>query len=304
MVQLSQSVAIALGVGAAIGVLVALSFDRAGEHLTSTSLEPTNGRLEKLLNKQLHLQTGLNVLLPPQAAEDLERSAFQNMQLEANDEGYSIEDTFVEMRHHLLKQTNPRVLVMGAAISKARPTVDGQIENPENRLWQGIPGISVEGTDYAGGEMNEGGDISFRFVKYKVDAHFMTKVAPADTFDVVLSVAVMEHVRYPWLVSREMVKCLKPGGMLIVMTHHTMKLHGYPFDFYRFSREALESLFEQGIDIKKSWYQNQARYFGDPGRQGLSDGPAWVNSLLYGYRKEGTTSKDLTWVDEYPYRFV
>jgi len=71
----------------------------------------------------------------------------------------------VHLRNLLLSRSNPKVLVMGAALTPARRTVDVQCENPEFPLWKSIPNITVHGTDYAGADANTGGS-NFRFVKY------------------------------------------------------------------------------------------------------------------------------------------
>ena len=38
-------------------------------------------------------------------------------------------------------------------------------------------------------------------------------------------------------------KALKVGGLIYIQTHQSFPLHGYPHDYFRFSREALASLF-------------------------------------------------------------
>ena len=50
---------------------------------------------------------------------------------------------------------------------------------------------------------------------------------------------------------------LKPGGRVYVQTHFAFPLHAYPHDYWRFSREALETLFaeEHGFGKRTSFYQ-------------------------------------------------
>ena len=108
------------------------------------------------------------------------------------------------MRARLLAVARPRVLVMGAAQSA---NTIGMVtpENPRHEYWRGIPNITVEGTDYAGAAQSEAAKshLDWRFVRYVVDAHVLTRVVPAASFDAVVCHAVLEHVRYPWLVTRE-----------------------------------------------------------------------------------------------------
>jgi len=70
---------------------------------------------------------------------------------------------------------------------------------------------------------------------------------PADwtgRFDAFVAVAVFEHLERPWIAAKEVGRILKPGGRCYIATHQTFPLHGYPSDFFRFSREALSLLFE------------------------------------------------------------
>lgn len=72
---------------------------------------------------------------------------------------------------------------------------------------------------------------------------------PDASVDAVLCTQVMEHVRHPELVRAEMVRCLKPGGLLIVTVPFIYNEHGVPSDFWRFSQYGIAHLFHQEIDI-------------------------------------------------------
>jgi hypothetical protein len=60
-----------------------------------------------------------------------------------------------------------------------------------------------------------------------------------ERFDVIISCSTFEHLKYPAVAAHEVLKALKVGGVLFVQTHQSFPLHGYPFDYFRFSREAL-----------------------------------------------------------------
>ncbi|MDX2266240.1 MAG: class I SAM-dependent methyltransferase [Hyphomicrobiales bacterium] len=84
------------------------------------------------------------------------------------------------------------------------------------------------------------------------DAHELSKLFEPETFDAVYSVSVFEHLLMPWKVAVEINKVLKTGGVGLVSTHQTLGMHDEPWDFYRFSAHAWDSLFnsETGFVIE------------------------------------------------------
>jgi SAM-dependent methyltransferase len=64
------------------------------------------------------------------------------------------------------------------------------------------------------------------------------------TFDYVWCNAVLEHVRKPWIVSDEIVRVLKPGGVAVIQVPFLENVHGWPDDYYRFTPNGLRTLFE------------------------------------------------------------
>lgn len=75
-------------------------------------------------------------------------------------------------------------------------------------------------------------------------------------FDAVFSPSTLEHIERPWTAMYAMSQLLKPGGLLFVQTHHTFPLHGYPHDYFRFSKEALETMaWDAGLHTLASGYE-------------------------------------------------
>lgn len=72
-----------------------------------------------------------------------------------------------------------------------------------------------------------------------------------DNFDIVLSGSTLEHVERPWLLVPEMVRVLRPGGMLVIITHTQWPLHEYPKDYWRFMPSAIELLFDLAGNLGK-----------------------------------------------------
>ncbi|SEG80223.1 class I SAM-dependent methyltransferase [Bosea lathyri] len=65
------------------------------------------------------------------------------------------------------------------------------------------------------------------------------------TIDTVFCCSVMEHTPEPWRVLPEIHRVLKPGGHVILSVPFMYYLHGWPHDYFRFSRYGLRSLAEK-----------------------------------------------------------
>ncbi|MGB8167266.1 MAG: class I SAM-dependent methyltransferase [Chthoniobacteraceae bacterium] len=63
--------------------------------------------------------------------------------------------------------------------------------------------------------------------------------APSETFDLVLSTQVLEHVAEPAIYLAEAWRALKPGGRLLLTTHGVYPDHGCPYDFWRWTADGL-----------------------------------------------------------------
>jgi len=60
-----------------------------------------------------------------------------------------------------------------------------------------------------------------------------------ETFDIILSTQVSEHVVNPDVYFKECFRLLKPGGKLILTTHGIWDEHGSPYDFQRWTDSGL-----------------------------------------------------------------
>jgi hypothetical protein len=83
------------------------------------------------------------------------------------------------------------------------------------------------------------------------DAHAMSRLFPANSFDAIFSTSVFEHLMMPWVVASEMAAVLRLGGLAYIATHQTLGMHDRPWDFWRFSDTAWDSLFNRftGFEI-------------------------------------------------------
>lgn len=77
-------------------------------------------------------------------------------------------------------------------------------------------------------------------------------------FNAFVAIAVFEHLERPWIAAKEVERILAPGGACFIATHQTYPLHGFPSDFFRFSKEALSLVFEDaGLRVVETAYRHR-----------------------------------------------
>ena len=82
------------------------------------------------------------------------------------------------------------------------------------------------------------------------DATRLTNVFPPESFDVVISTEMLEHVPDWPSACMELTAVLRPGGLLILSTRSPgFPLHSYPGDFWRFTSDDIRLIFECVGDI-------------------------------------------------------
>ena len=138
--------------------------------------------------------------------------------------------------------TGSRVLEIGT-----RRAVDGT----STHRWSNFPGVTR--ADFVMCDVLPGIDVDV-----VADLHELP-VSWTDSFDAFLAYAVFEHLERPWIAAKEVARILKPGGICLVCTHQCFPLHGYPCDFFRFSKEALALIFEDaGLQVTDAAYRWRA----------------------------------------------
>lgn len=74
---------------------------------------------------------------------------------------------------------------------------------------------------------------------------------PGNSFDTVFSTQVLEHVYEHDEMIKEIYRVLRPGGHIILTVPFAWELHEEPYDFFRYTKHALKTLFEkQGFEIE------------------------------------------------------
>ena len=81
-----------------------------------------------------------------------------------------------------------------------------------------------------------------------------------ENFDLVLAIQVLEHIFDPIAATREMYRCLKPGGRLIILVPQSGTLHLVPNHFQNFTR---------------FWVERQAKNLGASIESWSPQGGAW-----------------------------
>lgn len=156
---------------------------------------------------------------------------------------------------------------------------------------QSVPGRSTmhrdwvpHASEFVGTDIEPGPDVDV-----VADVHRLSETVGEERFDVILSCSTFEHFKYPALAAHELMKTLRVGGQLYVQTHQSFPLHGYPHDYFRFSREALAALFgtQMGFEVLETNNDFPIRLYSRrvSGLQGL---PAFLNSTLWGEKRAPT----------------
>ena len=65
------------------------------------------------------------------------------------------------------------------------------------------------------------------------------------SYDLIISVQVLEHVKHPFEALIEMQRVLKKDGYLFLSTNFLYPRHGEPYDFFRFTMDGLRSIFDE-----------------------------------------------------------
>lgn len=81
---------------------------------------------------------------------------------------------------------------------------------------------------------------------------------PDESFDTVLALDVLEHLRYPHRAVQEIKRIIKPGGWLYITVPFCFPRHG--IEYYRFSELALQDMLEgfalEIVPVTKSKFWN------------------------------------------------
>jgi len=121
------------------------------------------------------------------------------------------------------------------------------------------------------------------------DAHLLP--FKSASFDIVYSIAVLEHVRKPWIVADEINRILRPGGYVVLELPFLNVIHD-DHDYFRFTDKGIQSLFDE------SKFDNVFEQVG-------SGGGSFLSVFLFEYLKQFIPTKLLKYLWSFimPYLF-
>lgn len=74
---------------------------------------------------------------------------------------------------------------------------------------------------------------------------------PNESYDIVFSNDVFEHLKEPWKAANEMVRITKKGGINLHVTLFAWRYHPVPIDCFRYTHTGMKALFEQKKNMKE-----------------------------------------------------
>jgi len=100
---------------------------------------------------------------------------------------------------------------------------------------------------------------------FKISEDAKLPNVPDNSYDLVLSTQVLEHVRRPEDYLQEARRILKPGGKLILTTHGVFYDHACPYDFRRWTADGLSLILDDAgfskCEISKLTTNTRAIFF-------------------------------------------
>ena len=105
---------------------------------------------------------------------------------------------------------------------------------------------------YTGSDMVAGNNVDI-----VLDNVYNWKQIKSNTYDVVVSGQVFEHVEYFWITMLEIVRIMKPGGKCCIIAPSNGFEHRYPVDCWRFYPDGFKALAKyadvETLDVYTAW---------------------------------------------------
>ena len=98
------------------------------------------------------------------------------------------------------------------------------------------------GEEYIGLDMSQGDGVDI-VADLAQSFDTVDEVLGKRRFGTIFSLSVMEHCENPFVMAANMERLLKPGGKLVLSVPFAWRFHGYPSDYWRFTKEGVKKLF-------------------------------------------------------------
>ena len=111
---------------------------------------------------------------------------------------------------------------------------------------------------------------------------------PDETFDIVFSAQVIEHVRKIWVWIQELARVCKPGGHVITINPISWPYHAAPVDCWRIYPEGMKTLYEEaGLKVLLSCYESLEKKPTPHSHPGPTYDPGlgWIQDLKFLVKK-------------------
>jgi Methyltransferase domain len=82
------------------------------------------------------------------------------------------------------------------------------------------------------------------------DAHELSSHVKKNSVDAIFTISTFEHLAMPWKAAIEMNRVLRTGGIAFVQSHQSWAVHEAPWDYWRFSSFAWDSLFNAATGFR------------------------------------------------------
>ncbi len=86
------------------------------------------------------------------------------------------------------------------------------------------------------------GDPAWNYRKLDCIADLAALPFAAASFDALLNIVTLEHLKDPGTAMKEMARVLRPGAPVLIAAPHEWEVHQSPHDFFRYTRHGLEHL--------------------------------------------------------------
>lgn len=149
---------------------------------------------------------------------------------------------------------SPDIQVLGDTDALIRDLIQAELprfrDRPTLPRYLDVGGRRGERADFARGYEYLPMDINPRAENVVVGDICRCPDIADDSFDVVTSFDVFEHLKRPWDAARECARITRPGGLVIHRTLFAYRYHPIPVDYWRFSAQGLEYLFVDTGEIE------------------------------------------------------